>query len=173
MKRWYIVQVYTGYEDLVRIDLEKRIVEEEMQDFFGQVMVPTGDVASGFSKDAAMQKEKIFPGYVLVNMEMTGEAHRLVTSVPRVSRFLGGASPMPLTDREFARITAQVSGEITLARERASFMVGSMVHINQGAFSGFSGMIEKVDEEHERLTVMVSIFGRLTPIEIGFDQVDR
>lgn len=173
MKRWYIVQVYTGYEDLVRVDLEKRIVEEGMQDFFGSVVVPTGEVASKLAGDAAAQKEKIFPGYLLVQMEMTGEAHRLVSSVPRVSRFLGGASPMPLTDREYARISAQMSGEIMLAREKVTFALGSEVHVNQGPFSGFVGIIEKVSEDHERLTVMVSIFGRLTPIEIGFDQIEK
>ena len=173
MKRWYVVQVFTGYEDLVRVDLEKRIVEEGMQDLFGPIVVPTGAIISSFSADAETQKEKIFPGYVLVNMEDSSEARRLVLSMPRVSRFLGGASPMPLKDSEFERITGQMKGDIPLARERSSFVVGSEVHVNQGPFAGFLGVIEKIDEEHERLTVMVSIFGRLTPIEIGFDQVDR
>jgi len=173
MKRWYIVQVFTGYEDLVRIDLEKRIVEEDMQELFGEVIVPTGSIVNGFSADAATQKEKIFPGYVLVNMEDSSEGRRVVLSVPRVSRFLGGASPMPLKDDEFARISSQMKGEISLAREQSSFVIGNEVHVNQGPFAGFLGIVEQIDEEHERLTVMVSIFGRLTPIEIGFDQVDR
>lgn len=173
MKRWYVVQVYTGYEDLVRADLEKRIVEEGMQDLFGQVMVPASNVAESLFHDATTRKEKIFPGYLLVQMEMTGDAHRLVLSAPRVSRFLGGASPMPLSDREYERIAAQISGEIALSKEKEQFTIGNEVHVTEGPFSGFDGIIEKVDEEHERLTIMVSIFGRMTPVELGFDQVKR
>lgn len=172
MKRWFVVQVYTGFEDIVKVDIEKRIQEENMQDLFGQVLIPAGEVVSFFS-DVKTKKEKIFPGYLLVHMEMTGDAFRLISSTPRVTRFLGGESPVPLSDKEVDRIFAQMSGKLAVSQEKAPFTVGTEVSIAQGPFAGFVGIIDKIDEERERLTVMVSIFGRMTPVELGFDQVKR
>jgi transcriptional antiterminator NusG len=172
MKRWYVVQVYTGFEDIVKTDIEKRIIEENMQDFFGQILIPTGEVVSFFS-DNKTRKEKIFPGYLLIQMEMTGEAHRLIAANPRVTRFLGGESPVPLSDKEVDRIFSQMSGKLAVSEEKTPFVVGSEIHISSGPFSGFVGIVDKVDEEREKLTVMVSIFGRLTPVELGFDQVKK
>ena len=172
MKRWYVVQVFTGFEDLVKTDLEKRIQEDNLQDSFGQVLVPTGEVMSFFAENKN-KKEKIFPGYLLINMEMTGETFRLVASNPRITRFLGGASPVSLTNKEVERIFAQMEGKLAIADEKALFTVGNEVHISSGPFSGFVGLIDKVDEARERVTVMVSIFGRLTPVELGFDQVKK
>jgi transcriptional antiterminator NusG len=172
MKRWYVVQVFTGYEDIVRVDLEKRIIEEGLEELFGQVLVPTGEVLSFFSDDKA-KKEKIFPGYLLIQMEMVGEAFRLVSSNPRVTRFLGGESPVSLTDKEVDRIFSQMSGKLAMSSEKTPFTVGNEVHIDSGPFSGFVGIVDKIDEEREKLTVMVSIFGRLTPVELSFDQVKK
>ena len=172
MKRWYIIQVYTGFEDIVRADLEKRIQEEDAQDLFGEVLVPSGEVASFFTEDKD-KKEKIFPGYLLMQMELTGESYQLVSSVPRVARFLGGRDPVPLSNKEVERIFAQMSGKLPVFSEKLAFALGNEVHISSGPFAGFIGVIDKIDEERERLTVMVSIFGRLTPVELGFDQVKR
>lgn len=172
MKRWYVVQVYTGFEDIVKKDLEKRVIEENMQDLFGQVLLPAGEVVSFFSDDKT-KKEKIFPGYLLVQMEMTGDAYRLVSSTARVTRFLGGEVPVPLSDKEVDRIFAQMSGKLAVPHEKAPFVVGNEVHISHGPFAGFVGIIDKIDEEREKLTVMVSIFGRMTPVELGFDQVKK
>ena len=172
MKRWYVVQVYTGFEDVVKKDLEKRIEEAGMQDSFGEILIPTGEMASFFSDESA-KKEKIFPGYLLLQMEMTGETYQLVNVVPRVSRFLGGENPVALSDKEVERIFSQISGKVALVAEKAPFAVGGEVHICQGPFSGFVGIVEKIEEERERLTVMVSIFGRLTPVELDFDQVKK
>ena len=171
MKRWYVVQVYTGFEDVVKADLEKRIVEEGLEDLFGEILIPTGNVLSFFGEDD--KKEKIFPGYLLIQLEMAGESHKLVASNPRVTRFLGGKEPVPISDKEAERIFAQISGELPVARESMVFSEGGEVNIASGPFSGFVGVIEKVDEEREKLTVMVSIFGRLTPVELGFDQVKK
>ncbi len=171
MKRWYVVQVYTGFEEVVKVDLEKRIQEEDVQDQFGEVLVPSGEVAPLFSGEEVEKKEKIFPGYILVQMEMTGDTYRLVSLTPRVARFLGGEKPVPLSNKEVERIFAQISGELPVVSEKLPFAVGNEVHIANGPFTGFVGIIEKMDEERERLTVMVSIFGRLTPVELGFDQV--
>lgn len=172
MKRWYVVQVYTGFEDVVKADLLKRVEENDLRELFGEVIVPTGESNSALLSEKN-KKEKIFPGYIIVQMDMTGESYRLVSSVPRVSRFLGGESPMPLSDTEVDKVFNQMSGKVSLSFEKASFTTGSEIQITDGPFSGFVGIIEKVDDEHERLTVMVSIFGRMTPIELGFDQVER
>lgn len=172
MKRWYVVQVYTGFEEVVKVDLEKRVVEEGLSEQFGDVLVPKGQVFSFFA-DEQDKKEKIFPGYLLIQLEMTGESYKLVSSNPRVTRFLGGEKPVPLSNREVERIFAQMSGELPVARESLTFVEGGEIHIANGPFAGFVGVVEKVDEEREKLTVMVSIFGRLTPVELGFDQVKK
>jgi len=172
MKRWYVVQVYTGFEDLVKTDLEKRIQEEGLQECFGEILIPSSEVTSFFAENKN-KKEKIFPGYLLIQMEMINEAFRLVSSTPRISRFLGGDSPVSLADKEIERIFSQMSGKLALAEEKNLFIVGSEVHISSGPFAGFVGIIDKIDEEKEKLTVMVSIFGRMTPVELGFDQVKK
>ncbi len=169
-KRWYVLQVYTGYEDVVRADLLKRIVEEGAEELFGDVVVPSGEVVDRFATEEP-RKEKIFPGYLLVQMVMNGVSLRLVNQTPRISRFLGGKDPVPLTEAEVERIFTQMSGRLNLSAERESFSVGAEVHITGGPFVGFVGIIESIDEEHERVTVMVSIFGRMTPVELNFRQI--
>jgi transcriptional antiterminator NusG len=173
MKRWYVVQVYTGFEDVVKTDLEKRFIEENMQDLFGQILIPAGEVASFFTVDPKAKKEKIFPGYLLIQMDMTGDTFRLVSATPRVTRFLGGESPVPLSEKEVDRIFAQITGKLAVPHEKSPFVAGNEVQISNGPFAGFVGIIDKVDEEREKLTVMVSIFGRMTPVELGFDQVKK
>jgi transcriptional antiterminator NusG len=172
MKRWYVVQVYTGFEEIVKTDLEKRIKEEKLDELMSEVLIPSGEVTSFFAENKT-KKEKIFPGYLLILMEMTGETYRLVSTTPRVTRFLGGESPAALSDKEVERIFSQMSGKLAVSDEKASFVTGNEIHIANGPFSGFVGIIDKVDEERERLTVLVSIFGRLTPVELGFDQVKK
>lgn len=172
MKRWYVIQIYTGFEDIVRRDLEKRVQEEGLHDLVGQILIPTSEVASLFSEGES-KKEKIFPGYLLVQMEMTGETFRMISTTPRISRFLGGESPVALSDREVERIFTQMSGKLSLSSDKESYTAGGEIHICSGPFSGFVGIIDKVDDEKERLTVMVSIFGRMTPVELGFDQVKK
>lgn len=171
MKRWYVVQVYTGFEDVVKLDLENRIIEEGLEDLFGEILIPQGQIMSLFEEDD--KREKIFPGYLIIQLEMTGESYKLVASNPRVTRFLGGKEPVPISAKEVERIFAQMSGELPVARESLTFSEGGEVNIASGPFSGFVGVVEKVDEEKEKLTVMVSIFGRLTPVELGFDQVKK
>ena len=172
MKRWYVVQVFAGYEDLIKADLLKRIQEEDLEDKFGEVLVPSARLRQFFS----MQEEKdeqLFPGYMLVEMESVPEAVRLVMGSPRVIRFLGGTEPVPLSQKEIDRVLAQMKGEVTVAPKKAEIAVGSEVTITEGPFEGFVGIVEKVDEESEKLTVMVSIFGRMTPVELKFNQVKQ
>jgi transcription termination/antitermination protein NusG len=172
MKQWYVIQVYTGFEDVVKTDLDVRFKEEGIGDLLDEILIPTGEVASFFSENEN-KKEKIFPGYILVKMEMTGDSQRLVSNTPHVSRFLGGDSPSPISVKEIERIFSQIEGKLSIAKERTPFAIGNEIHICSGAFSGFVGIIDKIDEEKERISVMVSIFGRLTPVELGFDQVKK
>lgn len=173
MKRWYVVQVYAGYEDQVKADLVKRIQEAHAEELFGEVLIPSVKMKQFFGDADELRDSQLFPGYLLVEMEACPEAIRVVTGSSRVYRFLGGKDPVPLTKKEIDRVLAQVRGEVAVAAEKHDFEVGREVEIKDGAFVGFNGIIESVDEEHEKLVVMVSIFGRMTPVEIGFDQVKR
>ena len=171
MKRWFVVQVYAGFEEQVKADLVKRIEQEGLQDSFGDVLIPSAKMKrlfdSGDTKD-----QQLFPGYILVEMELAPAAMRLVTSTPRVMRFLGGKEPAPISKKEIERILSQMKGEVIVSAATASeFMIGSETEITDGPFTGFVGMIDRVDKEAEKLTIMVSIFGRLTPVELRFDQV--
>lgn len=173
MKRWYVVQVYAGYEESVKADLLKRIEEKALQERFGEILVPSAKLKHLFEV-VDFKDQQLFPGYILIEMEVAPETVRLVTSSSRVLRFLGGQhEPVPLTQKEIDRVISQIKGEISVATEKNEFVVGSEIEISEGPFAGFVGIIDKVDKESERLTVMVSIFGRMTPVELGFDQVKR
>ena len=173
MKHWYVVQVYAGYEESVKSDLGKYIKDDGVQDFFGDALIPsvkTKELAAGESPD---KDQQLFPGYILVEMEDDPRMFRLVNSIPRVLKFLGGNSPVPLSQKEIGRVIGQVKGEIEVASKKNEFVENKEIEIIAGPFSGFVGVIEKIDEESERLTVMVSIFGRMTPVELSFDQVKQ
>lgn len=172
MKRWYVVQVFAGYEEVIKADLQKRIQEEDLEEKFGEILVPAARLRQFFS----MQEEKdeqLFPGYMLVEMDAAPESVRLVMASPRVIRFLGGKDPVPLSQKEIDRVLAQMKGDVAVAPKKAEIAVGSEVTIKEGPFEGFVGIVEKVDEESEKLTVMVSIFGRMTPVELKFNQVKQ
>jgi transcriptional antiterminator NusG len=172
MKRWYVLQVFAGYEDIVKADIEKRIQETQLQEAFGQILVPSAKMKQFFDVADALKDQQLFPGYVLVEMDATRpEAVRLVVTCPRIVRFLGGKDPVPLSAREIDRVLAQMRGEVVLPTAQRDFAVREEVEINAGPFAGFMGIIDKIDNENKRLTVMVSIFGRMTPVELGFDQV--
>ena len=174
MKRWYVLQVYPGYEEVVLKDLLRQI-SRFGGDLFGQVLVPSAKLKSFFSlNDGGVSDERLFPGYILVEMEKNQESINLMTSTPKVVRFLGGKDPVALTEKEIGRILGQVRGEVAVASAVTDdFVEGSEIDIQKGPFAGFVGIIEKVDKENERLTIMVSIFGRLTPVELAFDQVKK
>ncbi len=173
MKRWYVVQVYAGYEDMVQKDILRQIEKRE-DGILGQVLVPSARLKSFLSLSEGGEDERLFPGYILVEMEKSQQSINLITSTPRVLRFLGGNDPVSLSEKEIGRILGQVKGEVVVAPTVMNdFVEGSEVDIQEGPFTGFVGIIEKVDKENERLTVMVSIFGRLTPVELSFDQVKK
>jgi len=172
MKRWYVVQVFAGYEERAKADIERHVQEKSLQDLVGQVLVPSAKLKQLFMPDDH-KDQQLFPGYILVEAEMCPEVMRLISSTPRVLKFLGGKEPVALSRKEVERVISQMQGEIEIATEKSDFVVGSEVEIKEGPFAGFVGIIDKVDDESEKLTVMVSIFGRMTPVELGFHQVSR
>ncbi len=173
MKRWYVVQVYAGYEETVKADIEKRIKERGLDQDCGTIMIPAAKLRQFFEETDA-HDQQLFPGYILIEMEMKPETMRAVTTSPRVLRFLGGMEPAPITQKEIDRIVSQMKGEITVGKKDESRVaVGSEIEIKEGPFAGFVGEVDKVDTENEKLTVMVSIFGRRTPVELTFDQIKQ
>jgi len=172
MKRWYVLQVYAGYEQEVRDELLKRIANSDLADYFGRVLVPSAKFKKVFQA-VDEENQQLFPGYVLIEMEMMPETMRLATSSLRIMRFLGGKEPAALRQKEVERILSQIVGEISVRSDEQEFTVGGEVDIQDGPFAGFVGIVDSVDQENERLTVMVSIFGRMTPVELGFNQVKR
>ena len=173
MKRWYVIQIFAGYEEVIKTDIQKRIEEAGLQEYFGEVLIPSAKMKQFFDATDEIKNEQLFPGYMLIEMEALPEAVRLVATTPRVTRFLGGKNPIALSQNEIDRIIAQISGEVRLSVERHNFEVNKEVEIASGPFSGFMGVINDIDEENEKLSVMVSIFGRMTPVELGFDQVKQ
>jgi transcription termination/antitermination protein NusG len=173
MKRWYVVQIYAGYEDTIVTDMSKRIVELGLQEYFGEILSASAKARDMLLAADDAKGQQLFPGYLLVEMEAIPAAIRLVQATPRVVRFLGGKQPAPLSQKEVDRIMAQISGEVALESKDSGFVVGSEIEIVEGPFAGFVGIVEEVNEENERLKIMVSIFGRMTPVELGFEQVKR
>ena len=173
MKRWYVVQVYAGYENNIKKDLQKRVEEYGLQESFGEILIPSAKMKQFFDAAGEEEDQQLFPGYMLVQMQLTPEAIRLVATTPRVFRFLGGKEPAPISQKEADRILAQIRGEVLVARDKHDFEIGREVEIKDGPFSGFVGMVDRIDQESEKLTVMVSIFGRMTPVELNFDQIKR
>ncbi len=174
MKRWYVVQVFPGYEDTVKADIEKSIQELSLQSLFGEILIPSAKMKQFFDASSdEIKDQQLFPGYLLVEMESVPLSIRLVSKTPRVLRFLGGRDPMPLSKKEIDRVLGQIKGEVAIVSEGPGYEVGKEVDIKEGPFAGFVGLIENIDEESEKLTVMVSIFGRMTPVELGFDQVKQ
>lgn len=172
MKQWYVLQIYAGYEDKIKADLEYRIKHSDLQGDFGGVMFPSAKMKQVFSA-AEEENQQLFPGYMLIELKLSSETMKLVLGTPRVLRFLGGKSPVALPQREIDRVVEKVQGGVVLSGDSSGLSVDSEVTIADGPFSGFVGVIEKVDTENERITVMVSIFGRMTPVELRFDQVKK
>ncbi len=170
MKRWYVLLIYAGFEVQVIADLEHRIRENNHDDRLGDVLVPTAKMKQMFG--AVEEKDQqLFPGYVLIEMEMAPELVRFVLVTPRVLRFLGGKDPMALSHKEVDRVLEKIKGGVVLTADKDDFVVDSEITVEDGPFTGFVGFIEKVDADTKKLIVKVSIFGRMTPVELRFDQV--
>ncbi len=173
-KRWYIVHAYSNFEKKVAESIREKAEQKGLSDLFEEILVPMEkvvEVRRGRKVDA---ERKFFPGYVLVKMEMTNEAFHLIKDTPKVTGFLGSdQKPMPIPEKEALRILNQVQEGVDRPKPSVSFEVGEQVRVSDGPFASFSGLVEEVDDERARLKVAVSIFGRATPVELEFGQVDK
>ncbi len=173
--RWYVVHAFSGFEKQVQRSLLEHIKRAGMEDQFGEILVPTEEVVEMKSGEKRTSERKFFPGYVLVKMEMSDETWHLVKGVPKVSGFIGGSGtkPTPITEKEAAAILQQVQEGVEKPRPKFSFVAGELVRIVDGPFMDFNGSVEDVNYEKSKLRVSVSIFGRLTPVELEFSQVEK
>ena len=173
--RWYVVHAYSGQEKSIQQALLDRIRRSGMADKFGQVLVPTEEVVEMKSGQKAISERRFFPGYILVQMDMTDETWHLVKSTPKVTGFIGGSAmrPTPISDKEVENILHQVQEGVEKPKPKVLFEVGEMVRVKDGPFTDFQGTVEDVSYEKSRLRVAVTIFGRSTPVELEFGQVEK
>ena len=174
-KRWYVVHAYSGFEKSVQRALNDRIQRSAVQDLFGQILVPVEEVVELKSGQKTISERKFFPGYVLVEMEMNDETWHLVKSTPKVTGFVGGTAnrPTPITEKEVEKILQQVQDGVEKPRPKVLFEPGEVVRVKEGPFTDFHGSVEFVNYEKNRLRVSVTIFGRATPVELEFGQVEK
>lgn len=174
-KRWYVVQAFSGFEGRVASSLKEHIKMHEMQDYFGEVLVPTEEVVEMRAGQRRKSERKFFPGYVLVQMLMNDESWHLVRSVPRVLGFIGGtaARPAPISDKEAEAILNRLEKASESPVHKTMYDAGEVIRVTEGPFADFNGVVEEVDYEKSRLKVSVSIFGRATPVELEFSQVEK
>lgn len=174
-KRWYVVHAYSGFEKSVQRALTERVARSGMQDKFGQILVPVEEVIEMRGGQKAVSERKFFPGYVLVEMEMDEDSWHLVKSTPKVTGFVGGSAnkPTPISDKEVDKIMQQMQEGVEKPRPKVLFEVGELVRVKEGPFTYFNGSVESVNYEKSRLHVSVTIFGRATPVELEFSQVEK
>lgn len=172
--RWYVIQVYSGFENKVAVSIKDQARQNNMENLIEAVEVPTEEVVRMRRGSKVSAERKFFPGYVLVKMEMTDESWHLVKNTPKVTGFLGGGgAPSPISQAEADRIMHQVAEGIERPKPMISFDIGEQVRVADGPFNSFNGIVEEVDEEKARLKVAVSIFGRATPVELEYTQVEK
>jgi len=173
--RWYVVHAYSGFESQVKKSLQEHIRRAGKQESFGQILVPTEEVVEMRGGQQRKSERKFFPGYVLVQMEMNEDTWHLVKNVPKVMGFIGGASdkPAPITEREAEAILQRVQEGVDKPRPKILFEPGEVVRVIDGPFNDFNGVVEDVDYEKNRLKVSVLIFGRATPVDLEFSQVEK
>ena len=173
--RWYVVHAYSGYEKKVAAALKDRVVLHGMEDRFGDILVPTEEVVEIRGGQKRKSERKFFPGYVLVQMDLADDTWHLVKETPRVMGFIGGKAdqPAPITDKEADAILQRVQDSEDKPRPKTVFEAGEVVRVIDGPFNDFNGVVEEVNYEKSRVRVSVSIFGRSTPVELEFTQVEK
>ena len=174
-KRWYVVQVYSGMEKSVHKALNERIERAGLQNEFGRILVPSEEVVEVKGGQKSITERRIFPGYILVELELTDETWHLVKNTNRVTGFLGGSSnrPTPISEKEVEKILSQMEEGVEKPRPKVLFEVGEMVRVKEGPFADFNGNVEDVNYEKSKVRVSVTIFGRATPVELDFSQVEK
>jgi len=172
--KWYGVHTYSGYENKVKLNLEERIKSLGAEEFFGEILIPSETVIELKKGERKTSTRKFFPGYILVQMELNNETWHIVKNIPKVTGFVGGGtSPAPITDEEVAKITSRIAEGVEKPKPKVEFEVGETVRVVEGPFVNFTGVVEDVKPEKGKLKVMVSIFGRVSPVELEFIQVEK
>lgn len=173
--RWYVVHAYSNFENKVKQALEERIKREGLEQYFGKILVPTEEVVEMRLGQQRKSERKFFPGYVLVQMELTDETWHLVKDVPKVLGFIGGTSdrPAPISEKEAMSILNRVEEGVNKPRPKILFEVGEVVRVIDGPFKDFNGVVEEVSYDKNKLKISVLIFGRSTSVELGFSQVEK
>ena len=174
-KKWYVVHAYSGFEKSVQRALADRIQRQGMQDKFGQILVPVEEVVEMRAGQKATSERKFFPGYVLVEMDMDEQSWHLVKNTPKVTGFVGGTAtkPTPISEKEVQNILQQIQEGVEKPRPKVLFEVGEVVRVKDGPFLDFTGNVEDVNYDKSKLRVSVTIFGRSTPVELEFSQVEK
>ncbi|MBK1618081.1 transcription termination/antitermination protein NusG [Lamprobacter modestohalophilus] len=173
--RWYVIHAFSGFESQVAKSLRERAARAGMEDAFGEILVPTEEVVEIRNGQQRKSERKFFPGYVFVNMEMTDESWHLVKDVPRVMGFIGGKGdrPAPIPDSQAEAIRQRVQDGVEKPRPKVLYEPGEVIRVTDGPFTDFNGVVEEVDYEKSRVKVSVSIFGRSTPVDLEFSQVEK
>ncbi len=172
--QWYVIHTYSGHENKVRASLEERLTAVGLRDRVGQILVPTEDVVEMKGGKRRVSSRKFFPGYLMIEMEMGDDIWNVINETPKVTGFLGsGKDPTPLSEEEVEHIREHMRGDTAEPKPRVDFDLGENVRVIDGPFSNFTGVIRDVNPERGKLKVMVSIFGRATPVELDFLQVER
>jgi len=172
--KWYIVHAYSNFEKKVAESIREQARNQGLEDNFSEILVPTEDVVEIRRGRKVNAERKFFPGYVLVKMELSDEAYHLIKNTPKVTGFLGsGSKPIPVSDKEVSRIIGAIEEGVERPKPTISFEIGETVKVIDGPFASFNGSVEQVDEERARLRVTVSIFGRATPVELEYAQVEK
>ncbi len=173
-KQWYVVHTYSGYENRAKASLEQRIKEEGKSDLFGEILVPSEKVVEVVKGEKRTSSRKFFPGYILVQMELNDDTWYVVKNTPKITGFVGGSTrPPPIPDEEVAKIKGQVEEGQVHPKPKFEFSRGEQVKVIDGPFSNFSGIVDEVNQDKGKLRVLVSIFGRSTPVELEFFQVEK
>lgn len=174
-KRWYVVHAYSGFEKSVQRALVERINRAGMGDFFGQILVPVEEVIEMKGGQKSITERKFFPGYVLVEMELNDESWHLVKSTPKVTGFVGGTAnkPAPISEKEVEKILHQMQEGVEKPRPKVLWEIGEVVRVKEGPFTDFHGAVEDVNYDKSKVRVAVTIFGRATPVELDFGQVEK
>ncbi len=173
-RRWYIVHVYSGFEKKVAQSIREQAIAKGLEDEIGEVLVPSEEVLEMRRGQKVSVERKFFPGYVMANIELNDETWHMIKNTSKVTGFLGGGGrPVPISEAEADRILHQVKEGVERPRSMISFEVGELVRVCEGPFNSFNGLVEEVDDERARLKVAVSIFGRATPVELEYTQVEK